>query len=96
MEEVFLNFGTCAVIVIDYVSTFKGIFQTICKAPKITYWCISRGNHKGNSVEKNCRFLNKTQKITGGDQVTHADFIQNAKTSQHAWNSALIDDTYIS
>ena len=37
MEEVFLDFGTCAVIVIDDGSTFKGIFQKTCKALKINY-----------------------------------------------------------
>ena len=38
MEEVFLNFGTCAVIVIDDGSTFKGTFQQTCKSLKINYW----------------------------------------------------------
>ena len=51
MVEVFFNFGTCSVIVIGNDGTFKGTFQTMYKALKITYWCISRGNHKGNSVE---------------------------------------------
>ena len=40
MEEVFLNFGTCAVIVIDNVRTFKGTFQKMYRSLKITYWCI--------------------------------------------------------
>ena len=52
MEEVFLNFVTCSVIVIEYVSNFKGNLQKMCRAPKITYWSISRGNHKGNSDGK--------------------------------------------
>ena len=38
MEEVFLYFGSCAVIVIDNGSTFKGTSQTMCKSLKITYW----------------------------------------------------------
>ena len=96
MEEVSLNFETCAVIVINSVSNFKGTFQTICKALEITYWCISRVNHKGKNVENFHRFWNKTQTITGSDRGTHAGFIQNEKTSQYAWTSAPIDDTDIS
>ena len=95
MEEVFLNFGTCAVTVINDGITFKGTPQTMWKALKITYWCIARGNYKGNSVKKIHQFLNETQTITGGHRGTHAGFIQDAKTSQHAWNSAPIDDTEI-
>ena len=51
MVEVFLNFEMCAVIVINDGSTFKDTFETMCKALKIAYWCISKGDHKGNSVE---------------------------------------------
>ena len=83
MEEVFLNFGACAVIVIKYGSTFKGTFQQMCKALKITYGCTSIGNHKENGIETFYQFLNKTQTITGGDQETHNGFIQNAKTSRY-------------
>ena len=60
------------------------------------FWPFARGNHKGNSVEKYHRFLDKHKlllaKIGGGN---HSTFIQNAKTSQYAWNSAPIDDTDI-
>ena len=40
MEELFLNFRTCEVIVINDVITFKGTFQNIRKDFKIAYWCI--------------------------------------------------------
>ena len=40
--------------------------------------------------------MNKIQTIVGQDRSTHETFVQNAKTSQYAWNSALIDDTDIS
>ena len=39
--------------------------------------------------------MNKTQAIAGSDRGTHAVYIQNAKTSQYAWNSAPIDNTDI-
>ena len=93
MEEVLLNFGMCAVIVIDDGSTLKCNSQKIHEALKITDWWISRENHKGNLVKKFYQFLNKTQKITGGDWRTHSGFIQNANTSHYSWNSAPIDDT---
>ena len=96
MEEVFLNFGACAVIAIYDGITFKVNFQTMYKAVKIAYLCISRGKHKGNSVKTFHLFLNKTQTISGGDRVTHAGFIQDAKSSQYALNSSLFDDTDIS
>ena len=95
MEEVFLNFRTCSVIY-DGI-TFRGAFQTMCKALKITYWCISRGNHKGNSVENFHWFLNKNQTISDCDWEKHYyGFVQNEKTSQYAWKSAPIGDIYIS
>ena len=51
MEEVLLTFGMFTVVVVDYRSNFKGIFKEICEHFKLTYWCISRDNHKGNSAE---------------------------------------------
>ena len=62
---------------------------------KLTYWCISQGNHKGNTAEKHLRFLNKNQTITSTDRGSHDKFIQNTKTRQYVWNSAPIDDTDI-
>ena len=53
------------------------------------------GYHRGLSVERYHRFLNKTQAIVGNNRGTHKVFIQNAKTSQYAWNSAPIDNTDI-
>ena len=93
MEHVFLSFGCCAIVVVDDGSNFKGSFESMCKALGTTFWALSRGNHKGNSAERYHRFLNKTQAINGNDRGTHKIFIQNAKTSQYAWNSAPIDGT---
>ena len=94
MSDVILTFGMCApVIIVDEGSNFKVAFQEMCDILKITCWLLARGNHKGLSVERYHRFLNKTQTIAGNDRGTHAVFIQNSKTSQYAWNSAPIDDT---
>ena len=67
----------------------------MCKHLKLTYWALSRGNHKGMSVEHYHRFLNKTQAIMGNDKNTHLTYLQNANTSQYAWNGAPIDNTDI-
>jgi hypothetical protein len=93
MSDVVLTFGMCAVLVVDEGSSFKSVFQEMCSILKITCWPLARGNHKGLGVEKYHRFLNKTQAIAGNDRGTHETFVQNAKTSQYAWNSAPIDDT---
>ena len=95
MEQVILNFGISAIVVVDDGSTFKGAFKAMCEQLKVTFWALSRGNHKGLSVERYHRYLNKTQAIVGNDRGTHKTFIQNAKTSQYAWNSAPIDNTDI-
>ena len=52
MENVVLAYGMVAVVVVDDGSTFKGLFQDMCSALKLTLWPLARGNHKGNSVEK--------------------------------------------
>ena len=93
MEEVALSFGMKAVIVVDADSKFRGIFEETCTALKIHLWPLARGNHKGLTVERYHGFLNKTQTITRQDRGTHLSILQNAKTSQYAWNSAQIDNT---
>ena len=92
MSSIILNFGMCYVVRVDNGSNFKGVFIDMCKILKITHWGLSRGNHKGNAVEKYHRFLNKTQTIHGNDKGKHEVFFQNAKISQFAWNSAPIDN----
>ena len=93
MEQVILTFGMVTVVSVDADSRFRSTFEAMCKLLKLTFWPLSRRNHKGNSVERYHRFLNKT--ISGQDRGTHEVFHQNIKTSQYAWNSASIDDTYI-
>ena len=65
------------------------------KILKLTFWPLSRGNHKGNLAEHYHRFLNKTQDFHGQDRGTNEVFHQNVRISQYAWNSAPIDDTDI-
>ena len=65
MEDVVLTFGMVAIVVVDAGSRFRGTFEAMCKILKLTLWPLSRGNHKGDSVEHYHRFLNKTQTING-------------------------------
>ena len=67
----------------------------MCTKLGITYWYLSRGNHRGSSVKRYHRFINKAQEIAGNNRGTHKVYLQNAKTSQYAWNSAPIDNTDI-
>lgn len=95
MSDVVLSFGMCAVVVVDAGSTFKGIFEEMCKILDITYWVLARGNHKGNGAERYHRYLNKVQTIEGNNIGTNTNFMRIAKTTQYAWNSSPIDGTDI-
>ena len=77
MENVILSFGVCSVVVIDADSKFCGEFEAMCTILKIIVWPLARGNHKGLSVERYHRFLNKTQTIVGNDRGTHLSFLEN-------------------
>ena len=95
MEQVVFSFGMVAVVVVDADSKFLSVFKDMCEKLDFIFWPLARGNHKGNSVEKYHRFLNKTQTIVSAEVGTHHSFVENCKTSQYAWNSAPIDDTDI-
>ena len=92
VSDMVVNFRMCNVVLIDDFSAFKIVFVGLCTSLYINHWCLSRGDHRGNSVERYRRFLNKTQAINVNDQVTHNIYIQNAKISQYSWNSADIDN----
>ena len=65
----------------------------MCNYLHIKFWPLACRNNKGNIVEDYHRFLNKTQVIVGQYCGSHDLFIQNAKTSQYACNSAQINNT---
>lgn len=94
MKYVVLSFDMCSVVIIDDVTSFKQVFKLMCENLAITYWCLSRGNHQGNSVEYYHRFLNKTHAIAGNNRGTDKVYIQHAKTSQYTWNSTPINNLY--
>ena len=59
MEQVVLNFGIVAIVVVDADSRFLSKFVAMYKILKLTFWPLSCGNHKGNLVEHYHHFLNK-------------------------------------
>ena len=77
MEEVILSFCMVPVVVVDADSRFLSAFEEACKILKIKFWPLARSNHKGLSVERYHRFLNKTQAIVGQDRGTQKVFEQN-------------------
>ena len=87
MAQVILGFGMVDIVMVDADSRFRSTFEVMCQSLKSTFWPLARGNHKGNSVERYHRFLNKTQTIIGQDRNTNEVFHQNAKTSQYGCNS---------
>ena len=72
-----------AIIVVDANSQIKRILKDMCTALGIIYCPLARGNHKGMSVEKYHRFINKMQATTGQDRGTHDVFLQNLKTYKY-------------
>ena len=75
MADIVFSFRMCSVVLVDDGSSFKGVFTALCNCLDLTYWCLSRDNHKGNSIEQYPRFLNKTQSIAGNNPGTHDTYI---------------------
>ena len=96
MEQVVFSFGMVTVVVVDVDSKFLSLFEEMYNALGLKLYAFSRSNHKGLSVERYHRFLNKTQTIVSQDRGAHHSIIENCKTSQYAWNSTPIDNTDIS
>ena len=96
IEQVLLTFGTCAVIVVDADSSFRGTFEAMCKILKVHFWPLAHNNHKGLPVEHYHRFLNKVVTISAEEQGTLQIISQVYKLAQYTWNSAPVHGTNIS
>jgi hypothetical protein len=59
MQDVLLKIGFCVMVVVDYGSTFKGLFREMCAILKIRFHTVARGNHQALMVERFHSFLNK-------------------------------------
>ena len=80
MEEFVLSFTMVSVLVVDTGSRFRGAFEGMCKCLQIIFCNLAHVNHKGNSVEKYHRILNKTQDNEGQDHGSHDILIKNKKS----------------
>ena len=56
MKQVVFAFGMVAVVVVDADSKFLYLFEEMYKPIGFKCWRLSRGNHKGNSVENTTDF----------------------------------------
>ena len=56
MEQVILNFGMVAVVVVDANNRFRSTFEAMYKLLKLVFWPLAHGNHKVMSTEKYHRF----------------------------------------
>ena len=72
------------VVVVDTDSKFLALFEEMCNALGLKLWEFSRCNHKGLSIERYHKFLNKTQTIVGQDKGSHHSVIENCKTPRYA------------
>ena len=52
------------------------------------FWALTKGNPKGNGVEKDRKYLTKTATIEGNDHLTHLGVKRTVETSQFAWNGS--------
>ena len=75
MSNIIFTVGMCSVVVIDDGSSFKSVFMSMCTSLDITYWCLYRGKHKGNSVDRCHQFINKIQATAGNDRGTHEVYL---------------------
>ena len=84
MENIVLSFDMVVLLAVDTNIRFKSVFKDMCASLGTIYWPLVCENHKGTSVEKYHRFLNKTQTTAIQDIGINDIFLQNAKTSQYA------------
>ena len=59
MKQVVFIFDMAAVVVVYTDSKFLHLFEEMCEVLGFKFWPLSRGNYKGNSVERYHRFLSK-------------------------------------
>ena len=91
MQHVLMKFGLCHLVVLDYRSPFKGALIVMCDALNINYDVLAKRNHKGLTVERFHRFLNKSITVAAEDRCTNDIFIPTGIAAGYAWNSAPID-----
>ena len=95
MQDVFMNFGLYHLVLIDEGTLFKSIFTAMCDCVTINYQVVATYNHKGVSIERFHRFLNKVGTIAFNDRDTVSMFVKVVITVVYTWSSAPIDSISI-
>ena len=87
--------GFPRLLVVDADTKFMAVFTTMCKFLTIKLHTLSKGNHKGQLVERFNKYLNKAVKIALNDRSDNKSWVEAALLSIYAWNSAPITNTDI-
>ena len=97
MKSVLLKVGFCGLVVCDADSKFRGTFEAMCKSLGLRFHALSKRNHKGLSVERFFRTLNKAVTIACEDRAAQPSHLFSvvAQTTAYAWNASAIDGTDI-
>ena len=97
MKSVLLKVGFCGLVVIDADSKFRGTFESMCEKLGLNFHALSKRNHKGLSVERFFRTLNKAVMIACQDRAAPPSHLFSvvAQTTAYAWNASAIDGTDI-
>jgi hypothetical protein len=95
MKHFLLKVGLCGLVVVDAASSFRSVFEDMCKILGITFHQAARGNHKAVTVERFFRFLNRLLTIHSNDRATNQVFVETSECAAYAWNSSAIDGTDI-
>ena len=95
MQYILMKFGLCHLVVIDDGTPFKEAFIAMCQALNLNYDILAKRNHKGLSVEKFHRFLNKSVTIAAEERGTTNIFVPASIVAGYAWNSVPIGGTDI-
>ena len=80
---------------VDDGSTFRGLFEDICKLLKIRFHAAAKRNHRSIEVERFHAFLNRGTTIYTEERGSNACFVEAAMVLAYAWNASPIDGTGI-
>lgn len=80
MQDVLFKFGLCSLVVLDSVTSSKGLVVSMCDAPHLCYKFSTKRNHKAISAEQFNHFLNKAQNLATNNRATVGIFIESGIT----------------
>ena len=84
MKNVVLTLDVVAALVVDIETTFFKDFEAMYNVLDLYSWPLTRGNYKGNDVDKFHKSCNKKEQIQGNDHKAHLGVVCTIKTSKFA------------